>query len=177
MKSKMKSCPACGQQIAKSAKACPSCGAKIKKPIYKKWWFWVILLLLIGAVGGSGGSTDVSTTDPDTQEEAVIEYYECTADQLYEEMNANALSAEEKYDGLYVEVTGELSVIDSDGKYISISPMNQMFALSNVQCYVKGDEQLERIMELAVGDKVTVRGKITDVGEILGYTMNIDEIL
>ena len=32
-------------------------------------------------------------------------------------------------------------------------------------------------MKLAVGDTVTVQGKVTDVGEVLGYSLKVDEIL
>ena len=32
-------------------------------------------------------------------------------------------------------------------------------------------------MEMSKGDMVTVRGKITDVGEIMGYTLDIDEFV
>lgn len=31
-------------------------------------------------------------------------------------------------------------------------------------------------MECDIGDILIVKGKITDVGEIMGYTLNIDEI-
>ncbi len=29
---------------------------------------------------------------------------------------------------------------------------------------------------MSIGEKITVKGKITDVGEVLGYTLSIDEI-
>ena len=177
MKSKMKTCSSCGGQIGKSAKVCPMCGAKQKQPIYKKWWFYFILICFIAGVGGSGepSSTDAPVTD--NQEEVVIEYYACTANQMRDEMDENALKAEEKYNDLYVEVTGELTVIDSDGKYISLAPMNEYFAISNVQCYIKSDEQCERLMELSTGEKVTVQGKVNSVGEVMGYSVDIDKIL
>jgi len=35
----------------------------------------------------------------------------------------------------------------------------------------------QNVMELSVGDPVTVRGKITSVGEVLGYSLNIDSFV
>jgi len=104
------------------------------------------------------------------------EYTEITVDQLFEELNDNALNAEEKYGGAYVEVTGILEVIDSDGKYIGLSPLNEKYTLDDVQCYITNDEQLETVKGLSKGDKVTVKGKIVNIGEIFGYSLNIDSI-
>ena len=43
-------------------------------------------------------------------------------------------------------------------------------------CYIKSDEQLDKIKELSTGDDVTVGGKVTNVGEIMGYSIDIDYI-
>ena len=51
-----------------------------------------------------------------------------------------------------------------------------IFTLANVQCYIKGDEQLDKVKEMEIGDTVTVKGKITDVGEIMGYELKVDSI-
>ena len=32
------------------------------------------------------------------------------------------------------------------------------------------------IAELSKGDKITVKGKVKDVGEVMGYSVDIDEI-
>ena len=41
---------------------------------------------------------------------------------------------------------------------------------------IKNDEQLEKIKGLSKGDAITVKGKVTDVGEVLGYYIDIDSI-
>ena len=38
------------------------------------------------------------------------------------------------------------------------------------------DEQLDKLKKMSKGDKITVNGKITDVGEVLGYYLDIDSI-
>lgn len=50
------------------------------------------------------------------------------------------------------------------------------FAITGVQCYIKNDEQKTAIMNMSVGDTVSVKGKITDIGEVMGYSLDIDAI-
>ena len=92
------------------------------------------------------------------------------------DLDTNALGASEKYKGQYVELTGKLNAIDSDGKYIDIVTGDDEFEFIGVTCYIKSDEQKAVIMSASTGDTLVVKGKITDVGDVLGYYLNIDEI-
>lgn len=191
MSNKMIHCQACGEEIAANVKSCPKCGAHNKKPIYKKWWFWVIIVLLL-AGGGVSSSSGSSTTpaEPAPQKEVVsaapeekvepiqIEYTSLKATELFDALKENALKAEKTYQDLYVEISGYLAVIDSDGKYISIGadPHDYTYFLQGVQCYIKSDTQRDQILEMSIGDPVVVRGKITSIGEVIGYSLNIDSI-
>lgn len=181
MSNKIKQCKVCGKDIATSAKVCPYCGAKNKKPIYKRWWFIVIIVLIvlgiIGNLGGMDTDTPVDTTTTKTEtKEPEIEYTAYTVNKLISDLEKNAAKAQDKYEGKYVELTGELSVIDSDGKYIALHSDDIIFTLADVQCYIKSDEQLDKVKEMEIGDTVTVKGKITDVGEIMGYELKVDSI-
>ena len=187
---KLTQCKSCGAEIAKSAKTCPQCGAKNKKPIYKRWWLWaLVIVFVIGLVPGGEGDQVEASAPPASEQtaktpakpvepapEPVIEYAAYTADEMMADLKANAMKAEQKYDDQYVEITGRLSVIDSDGRYISLFP-DDPFAIVGVQCFIKTDEQRKKVMDMSVGDTVTLQGKITDVGEIMAYTLNIDTIL
>ena len=180
---------------------------KQKKPVYKKWWFWLIVILVIGAIGSSMGeesdttgkqvdkqvadskeseaqevteeTTEEATEEETTEEETepTISYTKYQVSEMMDELSDNALKAEDKYNKQYVEITGELSVIDSGGKYVSLFSENEEFALTGVQCYIKNDTQKEQVMEMSKGDMVTIKGKITGVGEVLGYSLDIDEIV
>ena len=88
------------------------------------------------------------------------------------------MKAQNTYKGQYVELHGYLSNIDSDGKYISLGadPENYDYMFESVHCSIKNDEQKEVIMDLNKDDPIVVRGKITDVGEVLGYYLDIDSI-
>lgn len=184
-KDKMTTCKHCGQEIAASAKVCPHCGGKNKPPIYKRWWFIaIIVIIVLAAIGGSGssdssGSTSSTATSKTavstSSSEAAIEYTAYTVTELSEDLNSNALKAADKYKGQYVELTGRLSVIDSNGKYISIVDSTDEWAITGVQCYIKNDEQKQVVMDMSIGDEIVVKGKITDVGEVLGYFLDMTE--
>ena len=195
MSEKLMKCKTCGAEIAAKAKSCPQCGAKNKKPFYQKWWFWVILvLLLVGSAGaGSGETTSADSTaggkpadssvqdtpakeTPETPAEISYTHYDVT--ELFDTLSSNALKAKNTFKDQYVEIEGYLSVIDSDGNYIGVGAHSghYQYLLQNIQCYIKGKDQLAQIMELNIGDPIIVRGKIKDVGEVLGYRLNIDSI-
>lgn len=150
---------------------------KVKKPIFKRVWFWILVVVVvfaaIGALGGGGDSSGETTADPQTP----IEYTVVSVDEMMSLLSENALNATDTYDDQYVEVTGNLSVIDSSGSYISLYPENDPYAFMGVQCYIKSDEQAEVVKTLKKDQSVTVRGKITGVGEVLGYTLDIDSFV
>ena len=195
---KAKLCKYCKMEIPKGAKVCPHCRKRQKGGVLK--WI-VIVVVVIGVIGaaGGGGSENKTAKTPDTSKttaekpvaekkqdevkapepvetEAPIEYTVCTVNQMMEELDANPLSASEKYKNQYIEVTGKLSVIDSSGKYISLFP-DKEFALTGVQCDIKNDEQKSAVAAMQKGQMVTVRGKCTLVGEVIGYSLDIDEIV
>ena len=180
MSNKIKQCKVCGKDIATSAKVCPYCGAKKQKPIFMRWWFIVLtVFIILGVIGNLGGTdTDTKAGAPAKVEEKEpeIEYTEYTVDELIKDLEKNAASAKDKYDGQYVELTGKLSSIDSDGRYFGIKPSGTGIWFENVTCYIKKKDQKERLKEMKTGDTITVKGKITDVGEILGYDLHLDSI-
>ena len=199
-KGKMTTCSHCGAEIAAGAKTCPQCGGKVSKPIYKKVWFWILIgILVLGIIGAASGSGSQGTASKDTQKEAAvqedsasadesssqesspkeeesIEYTDVTVDQMTDTLDNNPAAASDEYKGKYVSVTGRLSTIDSSGKYISLADINDEWNVIGVTCYIKNNEQLEQVKQMSMGQEVTVRGKITSVGEILGYSLDIDAI-
>ena len=96
---------------------------------------------------------------------------------LFDDLTNNALLAKSTYKGAYVSVRGRLSNIDASGKYISISSDKNDYdhLFNSIQCYIKTEEVKKAVMGMATDSWITVKGKITDVGEILGYSMDIVE--
>ena len=101
-------------------------------------------------------------------------YKPVSVKELFNAIENNALAAEDKYKGQYVSITGEIGDIKSD--YVVIYEINDRLSLNRVFCRIKGNEQKNVIKTMNVGDIVTVKGKITDMGEIKGCYLNISEI-
>lgn len=180
---KTKKCKYCKTEIPADAKVCPQCRKKLKGGKLK----WVVLIILvvaiIGAVAGesdseSGGSTTTtsSTASEQKKEEAApIEYTAVSVNDMMSDLDSNAMGASDKYKGKYLEITGKLTNIDAAGKYIDLMADGD-FEIVGVQCYIKNDDQKAKIASMSKGDTVTLKGKCTDVGEVLGYSFDITEI-
>jgi len=175
---KMTKCKTCGTEIAQSAKNCVACGAKNKQPLFKKWWVWVIVaIILIGIISSTGEKSGTApTNNNDVTQQEIIEYTVYDVSEMINDLEENALKAEKKYSDQYVEITGKVSNIDSDGTYISLRPSNDPYCFISTMCYIKNDEQLNKVMEMSTDDTVTIKGKVKSVGEVLGYSIDIQEI-
>lgn len=175
-------CKKCGQEIDKKAVICVNCGCKVKKPIYKKWWFWVILIfVVIIASSATSGTSEETAGVSDSVDSSVsqqdISYEVVELQTMFDELDANAMKAEDKYQGKYVEFKCKISNFDSDGSYISVEPINASeWSLRSAMCYVKNDTQKDFLLDKNVDDEITIKGKIKSIGEILGYAIDIKEV-
>ncbi len=155
---------------------------KEKKPIYKKWWFWLIIILIIGAIGSGASNNTQPTSSSSTSSQSTttetkpIEYKKVSVDELDDALEKNAAAAKDTYNNQYVEITGRLGTIDSDLKYISLLSTTNQFDIAGIQCYIKNNEQKEIVKTLSKDDTIIVKGKIISVGEVLGYSLDINEI-
>lgn len=148
---------------------------------------WVVLAVVavgvIGAVGGNSDSNTTSSSSTSAKTESVkevdtptpIEYTAVSVNDMMSDLDSNAMGASDKYKGKYLEITGKLSNIDAAGKYIDLMADGD-FEIIGVQCYIKSDDQKAKIASMSKGDTVTLKGKCTDVGEVLGYSLDIEEI-
>ena len=158
--------------------------SKAKKPFYKRIWFIAVAAIFVIAVISSatgGGSSTESPTASDTNvaetttEEAPAAApeepaLEISAAKLVKDLEANALNAKTSYNGKLVKVTGTLGNIDASGKYFSLDP-DDGFYITSVQIYID-EELIPTVSAFSKGQSVTVTGKITDVGELLGYSVD-----
>lgn len=172
-----KECKKCKEQINKKAKKCPKCGSKQGMPI---WLIVVIVIVAIAIISGGGDSEENSnggSNNNSSQQQEKIEYLKVTKDQLDEDLENNAAAAKDKYNNKYVEVTGILGTIDSDLSYISLMSLTDEWDFIGIHCDIENDEQKDIVKTLKKDQKITIRGKITDVGETLGYYLDIIEII
>ena len=124
------------------------------------------------------GDLHLMVADGGGQQQETVSYTHYNVTELFDALKKNALSAEKTYNGQYVEIEGYLGTIDSGGKYICVEASSNSYdyLFDSVQCYIKSAEQTDRVMEMNAGDPITVRGKITAVDEVLGYSLDIDSI-
>lgn len=139
----------------------------MKKKLYQRIWFWILLVLLVSGV--------FRWLMSDTEPPADREYTAVTVDQLYEELDNNPLKAKDTYTDAYIELTGCMRIIDSDGDSITLYPLDYE-TLDGINCKLMNNEQREKIKEHSKGDTVTVKGKITEVDDVFRYEMNVDSI-
>lgn len=199
-------CKKCGKANEDGAKFCSGCGTPFDseygggvhvpkgllekdnktKPKKKKGKGCLVgilvffaLFIIIGVFGSSdteNSSAPSGSASVQSESKAEVTYTPVTVKEMMEVLDANPLNASDKYKGQYLEVTGKLSVIDSDGKYISLTS-DDPFAITGVACDLKNDEQREVVKSLSMGQSVTVRGKCTTVGEVLGYRIDVDNFI
>lgn len=148
--------------------------------IFKKWWFWVIVVLVVVAVGSN---TSDSTASADSAVAgtpsvgATINYEVVDLQQMMDELDANALKAEKTYQNKYIQITCKIANFDSDGKYISVEPVGaDEWNFNTALCYIKNEAQLNFLLEKSVGDTITIKCKVKSVGEVLGYTFDMNEV-
>ena len=183
-----KKCKHCQSDIPKKAKVCPVCKRKQSSTL-KVVLICLAVFFAIGIVGSlSDDSSDSSSSSTSTQkqststkettveQEEVIEYTAITVEQLDNDLKDNALKAADTYNDQYLEITGRLSNIDASGKYINLSN-DDALDVYGVQCYVKSDEQKQKVMDMKKDEHYTIRVKIKDVGEVMGYSADIIEFV
>lgn len=175
---KTKKCKYCKTEIPADAKVCPQCRKKLKGGKFKWILLALIVLCVIGAAtGGSNSNSSTKSTDStlSKKEDAPKEYTSASVNDMMADLDNNAMGASDKYKDKYLEITGKLTNIDASGKYIDLMADGD-FEIIGVQCYIKDDEQKTKVASMTKGETVTLKGKCTDVGEVLGYSLDIDEI-
>ena len=95
-------------------------------------------------------------------------------DEMVAILNQNAARASKNYKGKYVKFTGTLANIDSNGDYFSVAGRDTF--LKDFFCSIRSKEQLNVVLNKSTGSRITVWGKISDVGEVLGYRIKVDKV-
>ncbi len=148
----------------------------------------IVSFVLTGALAPKSDDKTVSTTPttpvasqpakPTDQAKPKQEttYAEADIDVLLNDAKSNAAKANKNYKGKNVKIVGgHVSNIESEGRYIVIEGADR-FSLLHVQCYPKNKESKDAMLEVSKGQPITVYGKITDVGEIMGYSLDLVKI-
>lgn len=158
--------------------------AKAARPWHKKKRTWVLGAIAVlaaftafsgGGESGSAGGSDSSATATETPE-AKAKPSAVTAAKMLEDLKGNALKAKSTYEGKYLKITGKVYNIDASGDYFSVDGVNDEFTLTGIMMNI-GEEHLAQVQEFTVGQTVTVIGTVSDVGELLGYSVDVESIV
>ncbi len=158
----------------------------------KKNWFakhkiitiLIVLFVLGSIVSAINGNNNVVKNNPannnlvnNTQEtEKNIQYTRYEISDMTNDLKSNAMKAQNKYLNQYVEFSGKLDVIDSDGQYVSVRSYDDEYGFDSIHCSLKNNDQRNKIININKGDNITIKGKVKTVGELLGYHVDIIEI-
>jgi hypothetical protein len=172
-----------------------------KKPLYKKKRVIIPAALFAVVIAANAGGSGTDTTDatpaaavapvaeapaeasapeasapaePAPAEPAPAEVV-TTSQEMISLLEGNALNAKQTYDGKRVTVSGFVGSIDASGKYFSLDPEPDAFILTGVQVQT-GKEFQGQLAGFSKDQAVTVTGKITNVGEIMGYSLEAETI-
>lgn len=141
----------------------------------------VIGVLLLAVASSSSSITDTADDKAIkgeiTNKENKKTYTKVDIDTMEDELENNAAAAKDTYKDKYLEITGKLDTIDSDLKYISLISATKEWDLVGIHCSIKNATTKDTVKTLTRGQTIIIRGKITDVGEVLGYYLDIDEII
>ncbi len=174
--------------------------AKANRPWYKKKRFWllgiVVIIVLISALTANGGD-DASDADsggansgagaaaPAQTEAAAPAETEAaapaekptvvTAEQMLSDLESNALAAADTYDGKLVTVTGTLNNIDASGNYFSLKGSPEDLTFTPVTINID-ESHRDTVKTFGSDEEITVTGKVTGVGEVLGYSIDAENI-
>lgn len=118
---------------------------------------------------------EAEAEEPEPEKEEPIEYVDVTVDELTAALDNNPLKAKQTYQDAHIRLTGVLNNIDSSGNYFNVNNGDQ-YSFDSVYCSILDDATLDRIASSSIGDTLVVCGTVTDVGEVLGYYVDVDYI-
>lgn len=106
-----------------------------------------------------------------------IAYNSYTVAALLDDLESNAMRAKEDHDDELMQIEGYIDYFDASGGYVTVKAEPSDWAFENIWCDISTDAQREILKDYSVNDCVCLQGKITTVGEIVGYHMDIHRVL
>ena len=102
-----------------------------------------------------------------------ITYQPVDVRSLAYELKNNAAKAQNEYKGKYIEISGNIDHIDSDGDSFTV---NDGEFISKIHCRIHNTKHTQIIINKSVGSPVKVKGQIKRVGNVLGYSIDVIEL-
>ena len=139
-----------------------------------KKYYYSVLVMALFAIGFAASDDSESES---VAEETPKEFMQASVETMLSDLKQNEMRAQKKYGGKYMEVTGTLGSMDSEGEYFSLD--DNSFGIMDVHCKIpknKREEITNKLIQMEKGDLIVVKGKITDMGEIMGYHLTVIDV-
>lgn len=180
-------CKKCKRDIPDDANTCPYCGGNVSgKKKMPKWLIPVIVVavIVIAVIGGNsgknnsdqptGGSIDTSQNGTVVvgKDSPTIEYEFADVMTMLDEYQTNEVAADQKYKDKFVKITGKVKDIGKDvlnNIYVCVNDGTDL-TWEYAQCYFSDQSEVDKVANLAVGDTITLYGKVGN----FNLTLTID---
>ncbi len=96
---------------------------------------------------------------------------------LLNELEGNAMRAKSNHDDELVQLEGYVGDFDASGSYFTLKPDNNRWTFDSITCDVDSEAQRAALLNYSSGDYICIQGRITLVGEILGYRMDLHRVM
>lgn len=143
--------------------------------MFMKKYLYSVLVMALFAIGFA--ASDDSDSSNVVSEEVPTSMESVTAEQMLSDLEQNPMRAQKLYSDKWFEIVGTLGNMDSEGKYFSLEGPD--FSLISVQCQIPRDKKEEftnKLINMSKGARISVKGKVTDMGEVMGYKVAIVEL-
>lgn len=134
-------------------------------------------VMALFAIGFMASDSDEEKINSVAHEEVPANMETVNVEQMLLDLNQNEMRAQKKYAGKWFEIVGCLGGMDSEGKYFSLE--GKTFSMVDIHCKIPEDkrEELTNILaDMNKGETIAVKGKVTDMGEVMGYQVSIVEV-
>ncbi len=140
-----------------------------------KKYFYSVLVLALFAIGFV--ASDDSESSSFSSDDVPASMETISAETMLSDLDQNEIRAQKKYSGEWLEIVGKLGNMDSDGDYFSLE--GKEWRLVNINCSLPNDKKEEltdKLINMEKGNRIAVKGKVTDVGEVIGYRVKIVDV-
>jgi hypothetical protein len=149
---------------------------KEKKPFYKRPWFIVLAVIVALAIigGASGGKKSTGSSSSAADASAAPVFVEVSAAALYKDFEDNQVSADAKWKGKPVKVSGVVTGIGKDvlgTAYVSLAVSDNEYDIKCVQCFFD-DSKDDKLATLKKGQAVKINGECESL--MLGVNLKVD---
>lgn len=168
-----KKCPKCGEEILSSAKVCKHCKADLRNWFARHKILTGILILIvisiIASIGNSDKTNNSSDTNTKTADESATQPVPVvksapeiivTSAVIAKEYSENEVSADAKYKGKIIEVSGKITNVDNgitDNEMI-VKLSDGEYDFNGSMCYMKESEK-EKVLAFKKGQQITLIGQ------------------